>query len=398
MADPITTPFTCTLNQQSVFTRFPNPDFIVSAFAEVEPLFCQIGIDRKGIPGIIIEFNLDGSIRDDNGSAHFMKISSMPIPFNSSHIKADRFTELCKDPRFTAYLKAIIAKALIDHFLVNRILTRESIMASNFVVNFLNDYFERRNDNFTVHMDGYSPEIHMHAFSLTFLVPPHVIIRGTTIMAAGRFSPKNSVSVPIMNGMSLLIKQFHDNKGELFWHSTPQHDSSPGEREYNDYTFTFHESPIMSARISEEMRRSIYTYTSQIDVRKIIRNTYYTIDPSKLQEYIKYKLDKKTKLFFPSKYSQINNEHLSALTFDQPWLDEIIRFVERVAATMPPPFICQDETHESVDTMVGQVGAILGVGGHNKRSNKRSNKCGNKRRNKRGNKRTKSKRTYKRRK
>ena len=383
-------------------------------------MLCTNSIEIDGIPGISIEFDLNGippspkkckagssddsssddssSDDDTDGSFRFMRISSIPVPFDESHIKADRFAVLCTDARFIAYLKAIIAKALIDHFLVNRILTRESIMRSKFVVRFLNDYFERPKYNFTVHMDVYSnsPEIHMHTFSLTYLVPPDMVIRGTTVMAASKDHPnKNSVSVPIVNGMTLLIKQFHDNKRELFWHSTPKHDSSEGVRNYIG-AYEFHESPILSSGISEEMRRSIYANTAQLNVRKLIRNTYFTISTDTLRKYNDFQSKKHNRL--KRRYSQIKNEHLSALTFDEPWLNQIIAFVEWVAVTMPQPFICPDETHESVDTMVGHVGEMLGVGGHNNRSNKRSNKRGNKRRNKRKSKRTKSKRSYKRRK
>jgi hypothetical protein len=203
-------------------------------------------------------------------------------------------------------------------------------------------------------------------------------------MAAGKHSPKKSVSVPIMNGMSLLIKQFHD-KRELFWHSTPQHDSSAGKREYTD-GYIFDELPISTSSIPMETMTTIHANTSSLDFRQLIRNTYLTIAPAIIEASIKFQLQKKNK--YSQKYSQIKNEYLSALTFDQPWLDEIIAFVEWVAATMPPAFNCPDGTHESVDGIIGEVGARLGVGGHNKRSNKRSNKRRNKRSNKRSYKRS----------
>ena len=404
-----TTPFACTLNQQSVFARYPNPDFIVRAFTNVEPIFCEGSKDNEVIPGIHIEFvpngippspkkpkkhkhdsSDDDSSDDDrsdddrgDGSFRFMRISSIPVPYNISEIKADRFAILYQDARFIAYLKAIIAKALIDHFLVNRMLTRASIMASNVDIMFSNDYYKRQTTRFMVHMDVFEEsEIHVDKFSLTFLVPQGVIIRGTTIMAAGKHSPKKSVSVPIMNGMSLLIKQFHD-KRELFWHSTPQHDSSAGERKYID-NYTFDELPISTSSIPMETMTTIHANTSSLDFRQLIRNAYLTIAPATIEASIKFQLQKKNK--YSQKYSQIKNEYLSALTFDQPWLDEIIAFVERVAATMPPPFNCPDGTHESVDEIIGAVGARWGVGGHNKHRNNRRNK----RSNKRGNKRTKS--------
>ena len=418
--NPFTSPFACTLNQQSVFARYPNPAFVLNAFAEVEPLFCLNSIEIEGMPGICIEFDAargvpsspkkdksdssddnssdDESDHDDtDGSFRFMRISSIPVPYNISDIKADRFAILYQDARFIAYLKAIIAKALIDHFLVNRMLTRESIMTTKFNIIFSNDYYERPTSNFRVHMDIFqkSDKIHVDTFSLTFLVPPDVVIRGTTIMAAGKHSPKKSVSVPIVNGMSLLIKQFHD-KGELFWHSTPQHDSSAGERDYTD-SYKFHELPIVTSSIPRETMTTIHATTSSLRFRKIIRNTYLTIDPAIIEASIKFQLQKKHK--YSQKYSQINNKLLSALTFDAPWLNEIIAFVEWVAATMPPPLNCHDETHESVDAMIGVVGAASGVGGYNKHINKRSNKCGNKRSNKRSNKhkskRTKYKRSHK---
>ena len=403
--NPFTTPFACTLNQQSVFARYPNPDFIVRAFTNVEPIFCEGEKESEGIPGMHIEFDPNGippspkkhkddsdddSSDDDDSdkdAVRFMRISSIPLPRHVNDIKADRFTELCKDARFIAYLRAIIAKALIDHFLVNRMLTRESIMAFKVDIMFSNDYYKRPTTRVRVHMDVFEePEIHVDKFSLTFLVPRGVIIRGTTIMAAGKHSPKKSVSVPIMNGTSLVIKQFHD-KGALFWHSTPKHDSSAGKREYTD-GYIFDESPISTSSIPMETMTNIHANTSSLDFRQLIRNTYLTIAPAIIEASIKFQLQKKNK--HSQKYSQIKNEHLSALTFDQPWLDEIIAFVEWVAATMPPPFNCPDGTHESVDEIIGVVGARLGVGGHNKRRNKRSNK--------RRNKRTKSNRSCKRRK
>ena len=137
--NPFTSPFACTLNQQSVFARYPNPAFVLNAFAEVEPLFCPNSIEIEGMPGICIEFDAargipsspkkdhssddnssdDESDHDDtDGSFRFMRISSIPVPYNISDIKADRFAILYQDARFIAYLKAIIAKALIDYFLV----------------------------------------------------------------------------------------------------------------------------------------------------------------------------------------------------------------------------------------------------------------------------------------
>ena len=397
--NPFTTPFACTLNQQSVFTRYPNPDFIVRAFTEVKPLFCTGSIQIEGMPGMHIEFDPNGippspkkhkvdssdddsgdddsGNKDADGSFRFMRISSIPVPFEDYYIKAERFARFYKDARFIAYLKAIIAKALIDHFLVNRMLTRASIMTTKFNITFVNYYYERPSSNFRVHMDIFSKpdQIHVDTFSLTFLVPHDVIIRGTTIMAAGKHSPKQSVSVPIVNGMSLLIKQFHD-KGELFWHSTPQHDSSAGERDYIG-SYIFDELPISTSSIPMEAMTTIHANTSSLKFRQLIRNMYLTIDPATIEASIKFQLQKKNK--YSEKYSQIKNEYLSALTFDQPWLDEIIAFVEWVAATMPPPFNCPNETHESVDRMIGEVGARLGVGGHNKRRNKRCNTRRNKR-------------------
>jgi hypothetical protein len=437
--NPFTTPFACTLNQQSVFARYPNPDFIVRAFTDVvteERLFCRDSIQLEGIPGIRIEFDPNGippspknpkkhkddssdddSSDDDSSddmSFRFMRISSIPLPFEDYYIKAERFARFYEDTRFIAYLKAIIAKALIDHFLVNR-MTRASIMTTKFVITFVNYYYERSSRDFKVHMDVFKePEIHLDKFSLTFLVPHDVVIRGTTIMAAGKHSPKQSVSVPIVNGMSLLIKQFHD-KGELFWHSTPQHDSSAGERDYIG-NYKFQELPISTSSIPRETMTTIHANTASLEFRQLIRNAYLTIDPATIEKSIKYQSNKRFK--FSQKYSQIKNKYLSALTFDKAWLNEIIAFVEWVTATMPPPFGCPDETHESVDKMVSAVGEMLGVGGHNKhrnnrrnkrsnkrrnkrsnkRRNKRSNKRRNKRSNKRRNKRTKSKRSYKRRK
>ena len=413
--NPFTTPFACTLNQQSVFTRYPNPDFIVRAFTEVKPLFCTGSIQIEGIPGMHIEFDPTGippspkkhkvdsrdddsgdddsgddDISDDDrgdGSFRFMRISSIPVPFEDRYIKAERFARFYEDARFIAYLKAIIAKALIDHFLVNRMLTRESMTTTKFNITFVNDYYERPSSNFRVHMDIFAKpdQIHVDTFSLTFLVPHDVIIRGTTIMAAGKHSPKQSVSVPIVNGMSLLIKQFHD-KGELFWHSTPQHDSSAGEREYIG-NYKFQELPIVTSSIPRETMTIIHANTASLDYRQLIRNMYLTIDPTIIKDSIKFQLQKQNK--HSERYSQIKNEYLSALTFDQAWLYEIIAFVEWVAATMPPPFNCHDETHESVDGMIGEVGAKLGVGGHNKRINKRCNTRRNKRCNTRSYKRRK---------
>ena len=405
--NPFTTPFACTLNQQSVFTRYPNPDFIVRAFTEVKPLFCTGSIQIEGIPGMHIEFDPNGippspkkhkvdssddssdddsgdddsGNKDADGSFRFMRISSIPVPFEDHHINAERFARFYEDARFIAYLKAIIAKALIDHFLVNRMLTRESMTTTKFNITFVNDYYERPSSNFRVHMDIFAKpdQIHVDTFSLTFLVPHDVIIRGTTIMSAGKHSPKQSVSVPIVNGMSLLIKQFHD-KGELFWHSTPQHDSSAGEREYIG-NYKFQELPIVTSSIPRETMTTIHANTASLDFRQLIRNTYLTIDPATIKASIKFQSKKQN--IYSQKYSQIKNEYLSALTFDQAWLYEIIAFVEWVAATMPPPFNCPDGTHESVDEIIGAVGATFGVGGHNKRRNKRCNTHRNKRCNKR---------------
>lgn len=377
-SDPITLPFICSppsddSDSTSTLSRRTNPAFITSALENFSMFKNTSGRtigDR--LAGVYLKFT-------PSEPANIFEIRRVYISTLMSDIGQDGpngFIELLLVPEFVNYLKAMISIAIIDHLFEYKKFTRAAIM-NPFELLFTPDFKIAPNKdaiNGVFHMDS-SYDNKVYQFSLTFVVPAGETIRGTTFVASSPdiTTPRQSLSVAIQNGTTVLAKQFSKINTELLWHSNPMSlkESSPQPRNFlppevlengrvtDPKPIIFSELPVTSSSIDSQIKAEISK--SVVKTRTFCRIHHYRPE--------EFDINKRTNIFT----TKAMNEKI---IFDEAWLNDIIEFME-LASRNIHMFKHRETTPHEITSALVNIGTKFGVGGlgRNKKKKHRTKKC-----------------------